>query len=293
VDVRPAIKLLDELNAVRRFTDTGTFLAYLFQTAMYLPAIVRAGNLSRADTGMRGRACSFRVGERKWMMLDGVHFGAAREICCRGVYSAIPGFEIADSDVVVDLGANAGVFTTLAAIRGKRVIAVEAQSGFVRIIESNLKNNRCSDKVSVALGLIGAGSGLFRDESERKKASHWGDEPRTLSLYQIIERYELEQIDFLKVDIEGSEFDLMSDAIGWLSRVRRLAMEVHLQYGDLRKIVRTLKEAGFEVWLVDNDKRGVPFLTGCNGYLFAKATSRGEAAIHERAGREAGIEARP
>ncbi len=289
----PVIKLLEELNAVRRFADPRTFLAYLFQTIRHLPAIVRAGNLSRADTGMQGRPCRFRVGERKWMLLDGAHFGAAREICCRGVYSAIPGFEIADSDVVVDLGANAGVFTTLAAIRGKRVIAVEAQSGFVRIIESNLENNRCRDKVSVALGLIGAGSGLFREGSERKKASHWGDEAPPLSLCEIIERYELEQIDFLKVDIEGSEFDLLSDAAGWLSRVRRLAMEVHLQYGDLLDIVRTLKTAGFEVWLIDNDKRGLPFLTGRNGYLFAMATSRGEAAIHERAGREAGTEARP
>lgn len=291
--MRPVIKLLEELNAVRRFADTRTFLAYLFQTIRHLPAIVRAGNLSRADTGMQGRPCRFRVGERQWMLLDGAHFGAAREICCRGVYSAIPGFGIADSDVVVDLGANAGVFTTLAAIHGKRVIAVEAQSGFVRIIESNLENNRCRDKVSVALGLIGAGSGLFREGSERKAASHWGDEPPPLSLGKIIERYELEQIDFLKVDIEGSEFDLLSDAAVWLSRVRRLAMEVHLQYGDLRKIVRTLKAGGFEVWLVDNDQRGVPFLTGRNGYLFAKATSRGEAGIHERAGREPGIEARP
>ena len=291
--MRPAIKLLEELNAVRRFTDTGTFLAYLFQTIKYLPAIVRAGNLSRADTGMRGRACSFWVGERKWMTLDGGHFGAAREICCRGVYSAITGFEIAYSDVVVDLGANAGVFTTLAAIRGKRVIAVEAQSGFIRIIESNLEDNRCRDKVSVALGLIGAGSGLFRDGSERKKASHWGDEPLRLSLCEIIERYELEQIDFLKVDIEGSEFDLMSDAGGWLSRVRRMAMEIHLQYGDLRNIVRTLKKAGFEVWLVDNHQRVVPFLTGCNGYLFAKATSRGQGTMHEQAERPPVIDARP
>ncbi len=242
---------------------------------------------------MQGRPCGFRVGERQRMVLDGAYFGTAREICCRGVYSAIPGFEIADSDVVVDLGANVGVFTTLAAIRGKRVVAVEAQSGFIGIIESNLKNNRCRDKASVALGLIGAGSGLFRERSERKAASHWGNEPPTLSLGEIIESYELEQIDFLKVDIEGSEFDLLSDAAGWLPRVRRLAMEVHLQYGDLRKIVRSLKTAGFEVRLVDNDQRVAPFLTDRNGYLFAKATSRSEPAIDEGAGREAGIEVRP
>jgi hypothetical protein len=56
--------------------------------------------------------------------------------------------------------------------------------------------------------------------------------------------------------------------------VKRIAMEIHLDCGNVNELTAILEKMGFEVWLVDNDQRIVSDLlknkhqTG--GYLFAR-----------------------
>jgi len=219
---------------------------------------------------MRKSMCRFRMGRGKALQIDGAYFSGAREIYCRRVYFAITGFDIWSEDISVDLGANVGLFTTLAASRGKKVISIEAQSGFIPMIGHNLRENHCSQKASVELGIVGSNKGLLSDPSARKKASHWVDEPRVLSLPELFRRHSITRVDFLKVDIEGSEFDLFSGDIGWLRKVEKIAMEVHPSYGEVSTIKSTLENAGFRVWLLDANQRRVTQLTQSSGYVFAK-----------------------
>ncbi len=50
------------------------------------------------------------------------------------------------------------------------------------------------------------------------------------------------------------EFHLFKENIDWLSRVEKIAMEVHLEFGDQNILVDLLKGQGFDVWLVDRDQ---------------------------------------
>ena len=196
----------------------------------------------------------------------------AREIYGRKVYFAVPGFSLEPSDVVIDLGANVGVFTILAARLASKVVAVEAQSKFTSEILVNLKNNNCSADTNVEFGLVGPRSGLFSEFQHLKAASHFEEMPGEISMNELIKNNNIDRINFLKIDIEGSEFDLFKENIDWLSRVEKIAMEVHLEFGDQKILVDLLKGKGFDVWLVDRDQRIVETLTGQGGNLFAKRT---------------------
>ena len=170
--------------------------------------------------------------------------------------------------------------TTIQVHRIKKVIAIEAQSEFLPAISSNLQRNNCTNKTIVVLGLVGAKRGLFSKVSERQMASHWRDEPPLISLPDLFARLGIGRVDFLKVDIEGSEFDVFSGDLRWLEMVNRIAMEVHTNFGSVSSLSTTLREAGFRVWLTDARQRAVSTLKSSSGYLFARKEAS------DRAGRK-------
>src|SRR6185295_17909158 len=117
------------------------------------------------------------------------------------VYFALPGFSLKPGDVVIDLGANVGVFTTLAARLASRVIAVDAQSGYDRQIGLNVERNGCAHKVSVDIAIVGERSGYFSDPDRLKSGSWFGETPPALSMTDLLHRHNIHRVDFLKVDI--------------------------------------------------------------------------------------------
>jgi FkbM family methyltransferase len=262
-------ELLAELLAVRRMSGTAGLLEFTARLVGNGRRVRKARSLAAVDEAMGSRARSFRVGGET-VRLEGALYGGAREIYGRRVYFALPGFELRGSDVVVDLGANVGVFTTLAAKRCARVIAVEAQSRFLEEIERHARLNGCADKVTAVCGLIGAGTGVFSDVNRLRAGSHYALEPPRLTMPEVLERGGVDRVDFLKVDIEGSEFDLFSGDIPWLERVGRIAMEVHAGFGRPETLARRLRAHRFSVWLTDNRGVVVDAIDEPSGYLFAR-----------------------
>jgi FkbM family methyltransferase len=262
---------IDVIN-IGKHTDTSTFLRYMVCMAISAPQIVKTRTFESSDRRMKGRNVHFRVGPQrnKTMQWNGDYFAIAREVCCRRPYFVIDGFDIKPDECVVDLGANVGSFTTLAALSGRKVIAVEAQPQFIPVIRANVADNNCSEKVEVELGLIGSHAGVLSDPEALKRVFQTDTLPPVLTMTELIKKHSLSRIDFLKIDIEGSEFDLLINDNGWLSSVNRIAMEVHPKFGNESDIVSSLKAAGFQVWLVDNYKRTVPSLQAQVGFLFAR-----------------------
>jgi len=66
--------------------------------------------------------------------------GFTREIISKGCYTSMAGFDIASDDVVVDLGANVGVFSILAGIRAHdgHVVAIEPEDQNYRFLCDNV-----------------------------------------------------------------------------------------------------------------------------------------------------------
>jgi len=55
-----------------------------------------------------------------------------------------------------------------------------------------------------------------------------------------------EEIDLLKLDIEGLEYDVLEHSMSELNRIRRILVEAHLNACSIPKLDKLLKDNGFE-----------------------------------------------
>lgn len=257
---------IKEMSGILQGVDKRLLLTYGAKVIWNLPKILNSrslspvyGALSDEDSTFHFFGYDFVVGQK--------YFSGIREMYCREVYTYLPEMKLGPDDVCVDLGANAGLFSLMAAKVGKRVVSVEAQSGFIPIIQAHLQKNGCLDKAEVLHGIIGSSSGVFSLEERRNTATHYKDHPREYEMAEIVEKCG-GSIDFMKMDIEGSEFALFEGDLNWLSNVRRLAMEVHPDFGSPALLTKALKQYDFFTICVDSEQR----LVGENGqvdYIYA------------------------
>jgi hypothetical protein len=73
------------------------------------------------------------------------------------------------------------------------------------------------------------------------------------SVSEILARYDIKSVSFLKMDIEGAEFPVFRCSYPWLGAVENIAMEVHAHAGNPDEIIDLLKLAGFAVTASDSD----------------------------------------
>jgi hypothetical protein len=124
----------------------------------------------------------------------------------------------------------------------------------------------------VEWALLGPSTGTFADADARKSFDHFeGRNPPIVEMAELLDRHEIQRVDFLKCDIEGSEFDLFFHGAEWLSRVRRLAMEVHPAFGSPLALRDLLTRRGFAVSLQSSDLAH-DSIDGRGGFLYATAT---------------------
>ncbi|EIV93309.1 FkbM family methyltransferase [Frankia sp. QA3] len=263
-------RLTRDVRAVAAVAGGPTALRFGAAIARHAPAVLYTGTLDAADRAMARGSHIYHPLPDVQVTLPGKAFGDAREIYCRGVYHALPGFAPAAGEIVVDLGANQGLFSVLAARAGADVIAVEAQRGFASAFVNHAAGNGVSHRIQLLHALVGPSTGVFADARARHGASHWGGDVEVLTMAQVLETGGVDQVDLLRLDIEGAEFALF-DEPGWLDAVGRLVMEVHPGFGDPATLIARLRRQGFEVTLLDDSLRRVGDLGGAaSGYLYAR-----------------------
>lgn len=170
-----------------------------------------------------------------------------REMYVRDTYLRHGLLQIADGDVVVDLGANMGNFTNLALAHGPnvKVVAVEPSlamnKSFVNSVNLNLGFIERTTLIRVFLGKPNKKIvGLIGDDPNYTDVP-WIDEP------ELIARAGLGRIDFLKCDIEGGEFALLGKNSKLLSMAKSIAAEVHAFAGDVPAFLQILRDRGFAI----------------------------------------------
>ena len=120
------------------------------------------------------------------------------------------------------------------------------------------------------IGAVGSGSGIFAGNNHVATASDSeGFQPPVVSMEELLTRHGVERVDFLKTDIEGSEFDLFRAESRWIRRVRRIAMEVHPEFGSVSELRNGVESHGLRVELRNNGLSVVGELPPEGGYLFA------------------------
>ncbi len=145
-----------------------------------------------------------------------------------------------DCKQIVDIGANIGNFTLFAAWKAPhaRIIAVEPEPGNVAMSQKNIDANHLSSRVTLIAAGIAATEGtgtlhLSAKESGGHSLYAHGDTTRTTTvslkpLATILKEQHMTQIDFLKLDCEGGEYEgLYALSQAQLDGISFIAVEYH------------------------------------------------------------------
>jgi FkbM family methyltransferase len=236
---------------------------WIFQVLFHIREIVDRGDLQAADAAM-GEG-PFNVTLRKYKCkfnIVGPHATSGiREMYVRDVYLRDGWLSISAGNTVVDLGANMGNFTNLALAidESVHVIAVEPSKSLNQIFYQSVGLNAGHlDRTVLIRGFLG-------QVGEKQKEIILNDEnyahAEWLTEEELIRRADLKHIDFLKCDIEGGEFGLLTPNSKLLAMTEALACEVHAFAGDVTKFLFDVESCGFVMGPIQHDPDGsVTFL---------------------------------
>jgi FkbM family methyltransferase len=186
---------------------------------------------------------------------NGYDVSALLEVCFFGVYKKAL---INKGDIVVDIGAHIGAYSVLASKKGAKVIAYEAAHDNYQILIRNLTLNNCQEAIAHNVA-VSSGKGkakLYRSGSSLHSLycnnhSEKTEVVPTVDLHDVLSKNNLEKIDVLKIDTEGSEYDIILNSTPRdLKRINRIILEYHdyFDHGHKRKeLERFLNESGFKV----------------------------------------------
>jgi FkbM family methyltransferase len=155
-------------------------------------------------------------------------------------YTADNFYMPADDDVVIDAGANVGLFSVWVARRNRncRVLALEPFAENFAYLQMNLEAAGAEAVTPYQLALGGTVShGVMQNVGTRSLdhqlalADHSDGGQETVpvtTLAGLIELASVDRISFLKLDIEGSEYDVFEHVSSdTLARIDRMAIEYH------------------------------------------------------------------
>jgi len=169
---------------------------------------------------------------------------------------------------IIDCGSNIGLsvifFKTL--YPQAKVIAFEPDAGSFATLTQNLKRIGHTDveaheqAVWVADGQIN----FFREGSWGGKitAAAEGDNISRVATVRLKD-YLSEKIDFLKIDIEGAETEVLIDCAAELKNVQRLFVEYHSSAGEpqtLATLLTVISQAGLRYYIKEASERRQPFI---------------------------------
>ena len=179
------------------------------------------------------------------------------------------------SSLVVDLGLHKGQFSRFVTSQyGCFVIGLEANpylfdrlEAFPRCQFINFAINNRDSPVMFNVSNNPEASSVLEEMAQSFGPSAKVTVPG-ITLDSLFKRYSITQVDLLKVDIEGSEFDmLMAVSKETLAKVAQITVEFHLKAGSadfslkrLLLICQRLKSHGFRVFFMDRIYTDVLFL---------------------------------
>lgn len=205
----------------------------------------------------------FILGGNRSLIVD-----LASEIFIHEVYNPKE-MKINPGDLVVDIGANIGVFGLYASKNFASIVyEIEPLSENIPIIESNFNQNNFKNLkiLNVAVSDKNGSDKLFTADLD----SHGllfdhniqGGLTRfkivkTMTLENIIEKNKINHINFLKMDCEGSEGNIFKSTKSktW-KMIDKVAIEYHDNVSVLNhdNIVSKLTSYGYKTMIVENDK---------------------------------------
>jgi FkbM family methyltransferase len=212
-----------------------------------------------------------RDGTRFHVQARTTDLAAVNEAVILNPYLSSGEIVLREDAIVVDIGANIGDFTVLAARRCPRgrVLAVEPVTRSAEVIAAQVALNRLSN-VTIVRAAVGAASRIAAigdaGMSSRVVDGGSGDAVPVVTLEWLMSEHHLDTVDLLKLDCEGAEWDILPAGAGVLPRVQQIAMEFHCERGwTAERLAEWLRERGYTVTHTGGEWNGVLWATRNGG----------------------------
>ena len=170
-------------------------------------------------------------------------------------------FEIKKEDIVIDVGSHVGYFTMYAANNANQgtVYSIEPYKESFEILKKNLKLNNLTNVKSfnAAISKVTKQVTLYIDKNNQIGNSIFKTDNTTeskkvdsFSLEDFVENNKIEKINFLKLDCEGAEFEILLNTNKELiKKINKISAEIHENYNtsSLEELVEFLEKNNFKV----------------------------------------------
>lgn len=144
-------------------------------------------------------------------------------------------------NTIIDAGANIGLASIYFANKypDSKIIAIEPEKNNFNLLKKNTGSYANIIPLRAALWnkkdeitIIDPGLGNWGFITKEKESLSSPEKPffqtvNAITLQNIIEDFNLEEIDILKIDIEGAEKEVFSDTSTWIHRVNSIIIELH------------------------------------------------------------------
>jgi FkbM family methyltransferase len=159
-------------------------------------------------------------------------------------------FEVEENDIVVDIGASVGEFTySILKKNPKHCYVVEPLSTSFDTLKKNLEGYQVSF----------TNAAITSDKYCKITWDNYTEESNTLTFSDFLKNNRLFQVDFLKFDCEGGEYDIFSpENIEFLKNTPKIVCEIHLGDYFLKAKFRNFRDnilpnfKNYEVYSFDN-----------------------------------------
>jgi FkbM family methyltransferase len=179
-----------------------------------------------------------------------------------------------EGDIVVDIGAHMGRYTIIGSKRvgtqGK-VVAIEAHPGNFEMLNRNIKLNQLTNviplnyavysketKIKLYLPEVESGYTIYNTiMSNRARTEDKFVEVNANTLDYILQSKEITDVNWIKIDVEGAEFEVLKGASNVLSKSKDIALliEVH-GLDNYRPILEFVSSYNFKIEFEKSNKTG-------------------------------------
>jgi FkbM family methyltransferase len=179
--------------------------------------------------------------------------------------------------LIIDCGANIGLSTLYFGLQypNSTIHAFEPDASIFKILEKNIKDNQLTHvkihnqavwTADTQLSFSNKGS----EASQIDTSGLSSTKVEAIQLAQFLSQFD--SIDFLKMDIEGAEFDVVQDCAQHLHKIQNFFLEYHGTSSETQKLLTLLelvKNAGFKVYIkMAADNLDNPFIQKNTGTPF-------------------------
>lgn len=172
------------------------------------------------------------------------------EIFWRKAYSLPLGI-IKNPKIIVDLGAHIGLTSIFYSLNypKSKIYAVEASKKNFSLLDFNIKNFENIISICKAIFTYDGKINFSNNEplAYNNKIKNSGTPVECITMNSLMAQNEIEKIDLLKIDIEGTEIELLSKDNLWLYKVDNIIIELHRPY-SIENLKKNLQKFGFTLY---------------------------------------------